>query len=115
MNIDARLFRETTVCGQCSQHVNDEVVKTSVSGMFHLGNVLQFVVDSLDNSSLSEQQFVRDTHQRTFHVVPQLCDELYAVDEKPFKEVLADISLVRDKLPVDELHESLEELHRKIH
>ena len=33
--------------------------------------------------------------------------QLYAVDEKPFKEVLADISLVCHELPVDELHECL--------
>ena len=107
MNIDARLFRKTTVCGQCPQHVNDEVVKASVSGVLHLRDVLQLVIDSLDNGSLPEQQFVGNTHQRAFHVVPQFRDELYAVNEKPFKEFPADVSLVRDEFPVDELHESL--------
>ena len=74
--------------------------------MLDLGDVLQLVVDGLDDGPLPEQQFVRDAHQRTFHVAPELRDELYAIDEKPFKEVLADISLVRHKFPVDELHES---------
>ena len=76
-------------------------------GVLDLGDVLQLVVDGLYDGPLPEQQFVRDAHQRTFHVVPELRDELYAIDEKPFKEVLADISLVRHELPVDELHENL--------
>lgn len=54
-----------------------------------------------------EQQSVRDAHQYAFHVVLQFRDELYTIDEKPFKEIFADVSLVRDELPVDELHESL--------
>ena len=107
MNIDARLFWETTICGQRSEHVNDEVLKASVPGVLDLCDVLQLVIDGLYDGPLPEQQFVRDAHQRAFHVVPQLRDELYAVDVKPFKEVLADISLVRDEFPVDELHESL--------
>ena len=107
MNIDARLFWETTIRGQGSEHVNDEVLKASVPGVLHLCDVLQLVIDGLDDGSLPEQQFVGDTHQRTLHVVFQLCDELYAVNEKPFKEILADISLVRDEFSVDELHECL--------
>ena len=107
MNIDARLFGETTICGQRSEHVNDEVLKASVPGVLHLSNVLQLVIDGLDDGPLPEQQFVRDAHQRAFHVVLQFRDELYAVYEEPFKEILADISLARDEFPVDELHESL--------
>ena len=76
-------------------------------GVLHLRDVLQLVIDSLNDGSLSEQQFVGNAHQCTFHVVLQLRDELYAVNEKPFEEILADVSLVRDEFPVDELHESL--------
>ena len=55
MNIDTRLFRETTVCGQRSQHVNDEVFKASVPGVLNLGDVLQLAIDSLDDSPFPEQ------------------------------------------------------------
>lgn len=54
-----------------------------------------------------QQQSVRNTHHRPLHVVLQFRDELYAVNEKALKEVLADISLVTDEFPVDELHEGL--------
>ena len=48
-----------------------------------------------------------DVHQCALHVVPQFRDELYAVDEEPFKEVLSDISLVCHEFSVDEFHEGL--------
>ena len=75
--------------------------------VLHLRDVLQFVIDSLYDGPLPEQQSVRNAHQCAFHIVLQFRDELYAIDEKPFKEISADVSLVREELPVDELHESL--------
>lgn len=36
-------------------------------------------------ATFTEQQFVRNTQQCIFYVVPQLRDELYAVTEKPVR------------------------------
>ena len=56
--------------------------------VLHLRDVLQFVIDSLYDGPLPEQQSVRNAHQCAFHIVLQFRDELYAIDEKPFKEIL---------------------------
>jgi len=39
----------------CPKHVNDKVVKASMSKMLNLGHVRQFVIDSLNDSPLSKQ------------------------------------------------------------
>ena len=55
-------------------------------GVLYLRNVLQFIIHRFYNSPLSEQQFVRDVHQCSFHVAFQLGNKLYAINEKPLEE-----------------------------
>ena len=75
--------------------------------MLHLGYVLQFVIDGLNNGSLSCQHPVRDSHDGTLHVALQFRYQLYAVNKQPLEESFADISLVPDELAIEELHERL--------
>lgn len=65
-----------------------------MSGMLYLCNVLQFIIHGLNDSSLSEQKFVRDAHQCSFHIAFQLGNKLYAINEKSLEKILADIALV---------------------
>ena len=75
--------------------------------MLHLGYVLQFVIDGLNNGSLPCQHPVRDSHVGTLHVALQFRYQLYAVNKQPLEESFADISLVPDELAIEELHERL--------
>lgn len=76
-----------------------------MSGVLHLCNVLEFIIHRFNDSPFSEQQFVREAHQRPFHVAFQFGNELYAINEKSLKDILADISLVAYQLAVNELYE----------
>ena len=73
--------------------------------MFHLRNVLQLIIDGLNNCPLPEQKSVRDAHQGTFHITLEFCYQLYAVHEQPLEKILAYVSLVTHKFPIDELNE----------
>lgn len=75
--------------------------------MFHLCNVLQFVIDSLNDSPLSQQQLVRHGHHGTPHVTLELRNKLNAVNEESPKQILAYISFVSDKFPIDKFNEGL--------
>ena len=73
-------------------------------GVLYLCNVLQFIIHRFYDSPLSEQEFVRDAHQCSFHVAFQLGNKLYAINEKPLEEPLADIPLVTDQLAMYKLY-----------
>ena len=75
--------------------------------MFDLGDVLQFVIDSFYDGSLSGKQPVRHAHQCAFHVVLEFCYQLDTIDEKALKQFLTDISLISNKFTVQELHKGL--------
>ena len=76
-------------------------------GVFHLRNVLEFIIHSLNDSPLPEQQFVGNAHQRTLHVAFQLGNKLYSVHEQPLEETLAYISLIPNQLAVYEFRKVL--------
>lgn len=70
----------------------------------YLYDVLQIVVNSLYNESLPSQQPVGHRHDGTSHIVLQFGYQLYAIDEEPLEEFLDDISLVSDKLAIEQFH-----------
>lgn len=57
-------------------------------GALYLCSILEFIIYSFNDSPLSEQQFVRKTYQRSFHIAFQLNNELYAVNEKLLGDIL---------------------------
>jgi len=75
--------------------------------MFYLCDVFQLIIDSLNNSPLPGKQSVRHTHDCALHVALELCYQLYAVDEEALEQLLADISFVSDKFPVQEFDKCL--------
>ena len=72
--------------------------------MLHLRDVLQLVIDGLNNSPLPREQPVGHRHKGALHVALEFGYQLYAVDEEPLEEFLADIPLVPDEFPIEELH-----------
>ncbi len=67
-------------------------------------HIFEFVIDGFDNGPFYEKQSVRDGHQHFFYIALQFGYKLYSVNEQSFKQVLADISFVADKLPIDKFH-----------
>lgn len=102
-----RFLREAAVCRNSRHGVDEEVVKAPVSGVLHLCNVLQLVIDGFDDSPLPEQHPVRYRHQRTLHVALEFGDELYSVHKEFLEKLLADVSLVADQLAVKEIRKCL--------
>lgn len=78
-----------------------------MSGVLHLCNILQFVINGFYDGPFSGQQSVRHTHQRTFHIALELCYQLYAVNEKPLEQFFANIPLIFDKFTIQEFHKGL--------
>lgn len=76
-----------------------------MSGVFNLGHVLEFVIDCLNNGPFSEQDLVGDGHERTFHVVPDFCEELYPVHKQLLEQPFAYVPLVPKESPRDVLQE----------
>lgn len=51
--LQGMLLLKHTICSNSSQYVYDKIVKASVSGVFDLSNILQFVIDSFYYGSFS--------------------------------------------------------------
>ena len=99
INSNHRFLREEAVSGKGGDKVHREIGNRTVSGMFNLSHVLEFVIDSLDNRPLPDQNLVCNAHERPFHVVPDFREQLNAINEQFLEEPLADVPLVPDELP----------------
>ena len=71
--------------------------------VFNLTDILELIVDSLDDSSLSEQYFVVEVHERVLHVPPDFGHQMYVVHEEHLKKVLADVPPVGKEFPEESL------------
>ena len=63
--------------------------------MFNLCNVLQFVINSFNQSSFPKQYLISDTHQGVLHIILDLSNRLYTIKKEVLEQSLTDISLVR--------------------
>lgn len=75
--------------------------------MLYLCYVLEFVIDGFYNCSLSEEQFVRHTHQRPFHIAFQLSDELYPIYKESLEEILSYVAFVPNEFAIYEINKCL--------
>ena len=71
-----------------------KVIEWTMSGVFYLRNVLQFVIDCFEQGSFSEQNLVGNTHQWILHIVFNSSDKLYAIKKKVLKQSLTNIFFV---------------------
>ena len=71
--------------------------------MFNLADILELIVDSLDDGSLSEQYFVVEVHERVLHVPPDFGHQMYVIHEEHLKKVLADVPPVSKEFPEESL------------
>ena len=86
--VDSRLLVEETVCRQSSQHVHGKVEHTAMPGVYSLRYILQFVIDGLDDRSLSQHDLVIDGHQFVLHVASQSRYQMDAVGVQTSEEGL---------------------------
>lgn len=103
INSNHRFLREEAVSGEEGDKVHREIGNRTVSGMFSLSHVLEFVIDSLDNRPLPNQNLVCNAHECTFLVVPDFREQQNAINEQFLEEHLVDVSLVPDELPGNDL------------
>ncbi len=54
------------------EYIDGGIIKTPVSGMFHLCDVFQFIIYGFNDSPLPKQQSVRHAHQSPLHVALSL-------------------------------------------
>lgn len=52
-----------------AEEVHEEVVGAAVAGMFDLADVLEFINDALDESTLAQEQFVAIRQDLCAHVL----------------------------------------------
>ena len=77
----------------------------TVSGVFYLRNVFQFIVDRFNQGFFPEQNLVCYTHQRVLHVAFNFCNKLDAVQKEVFKQGLFDTPSVSTQLSLNVFHE----------
>ena len=75
--------------------------------MLHLCDILQFIVDGLNDSSLSGKQPVRHTHDGSLHVAFEFSYQLDAVNEEALEQFLSNVSFISDEFSVEEFHKRL--------
>ena len=102
-----RFLGEEAVCGYSSDKVHDEVGDGTMPGMFYLGDVFQFVIDSLDYGPLANQYPVEYWPYPAPHIIFQFGNQLYAVNKQFAEQIFADIPLVTDKFAVNGFSERL--------
>ena len=59
-----------------------------MSSMLNMTYILEFIVDGLNDRSLSKQDLVVKVHEWVLHVPPDFGDQVYVIYEKPFEEIL---------------------------
>lgn len=105
--IDTWLLWKITIYGNGAQYVNDKIIKAPVSEVFDLSNILQFIIDCFYYGQFPQEQFVRNTHQSSFHVALEFGDELYHIHKQPLDEFLANISFVANQFPIQKINKGL--------
>ena len=75
--------------------------------MLNLCDVLELIVNGFNNRTFPKQDSVIHRSESTFHVVFQLRNQLYSVDEKLVEKILPDIALVSDKFTIYKLNKGL--------
>jgi hypothetical protein len=73
---------------QAGYQIYDEPFRTSVTSMFNLANIFQFINDSLNDSAFAEQDFIGHMHQTVFHVISQFGYQMDPINEKLFEKSL---------------------------
>lgn len=102
-----RFLWEETVCRYSSDKVHNEIRDGTMPGMFYLGDVFQFVIDSLDYGPLANQYPVAYRPDTAPHITFQFGNQLYAVDKQFVEQILADIPPVTNKFAVNGFYERL--------
>ena len=74
-------------------------VHASMSGMFKLADVFEFVVDRFDHRTFTQQHFVLQGHEAVFHISPNVGKQMDTPIEQHFEEFMGDIPFVSEKLP----------------
>lgn len=72
--------------------------------MFYLSDIFKFIVNIFNKSSFAKHNFVCHGHQRVFHVVFNLGNELDSVHEQELKQLFADISFITTEFALDVLN-----------
>lgn len=73
-----RFVLEEGVGRECGTDVHDEIVYGAVPRMYDVRLVLEQVVDTFYDTSLSKHDFVPHGHEPVLHVRPQSMHEMYA-------------------------------------
>ena len=69
--------------------------------MLNLADIFQFIVDCLNEQSLSQQYLIPQGHKTIFHVPFNTRNELDSFDKELFKKLLPNISFVGEEFTVD--------------
>ena len=76
------------ISDQARNEIDEEVKGAAMARMLNLRNVLELVIDSFDDGTLTQEQFVGHEHQLVFHIGFEFGDELNALLHELFKQGL---------------------------
>ena len=64
--------------------------------MLNIADFFKFIVYSFNKRPFPKQDFVIQVHERVLHVLLNLCNEVYVIDKKVFKQFLAYVAPVSE-------------------
>ena len=78
--------------------MHHEADRAAVTGVFNLRDVFELVNDRLDNSTLSQQEFVAQKHQLVLHVGFEPCDQFNTLRPQLVVQGFGDVAFVAKEL-----------------
>ena len=87
-----------SVCNESSYGVDQEVNRTSMSGVLNLRYVLELIMNGLNDCSLPHHHLVKQRHEFVFHVPLDPGNQLDSLTKQEIKQILRDVSLVTKEL-----------------
>ena len=98
VDMQRRLIRQERIGNQTRDQIDQEIELGTMSGMLNVTDIFQEIIDRLNDSALSEQDFVGKIHQHILHVLFELGKQRNAFVKEVMKQLGRQIALVAKQL-----------------
>ena len=94
-----RFYRTATISNQAAQDINKEILKTAMTCMLDLRDILQLIDDRFNDCTAAQKDAISPQHEFVFHIGTQFRDQLKVEHlEQVQCERLRDVAFISKKL-----------------
>jgi len=99
--LNPRFFGQETIGNESRQQICQKVDKTSMSGMFDLTDIFQFITHRFNQGSFPEKDFIGHIHRGVFYILSNFSNQMNSTDEECIKEGLRNIAFIAKEFTPD--------------